>query len=167
MNNALSNEKQILAIGLFILAIIIIFGYIFVQKIVTEDQLEQAAKIARSQDLQTGYCFDAIQDWWGTNICIKREVAQDGMAVEYMAVSAGKDKSFDTNDDMTVVKIDLNKSKILGKWAGKRAKEVTKGLQEGIFTKSKFDDMDGKKEIGEPDKPENKKFNWKFWKKDN
>ncbi len=151
---------------------IIAFGSLFIilqyvlPHFVTKSRVEKAAKIARSQDLQTDYCFENIQDWWAKPICIKREVAKDKMAIVYMAISAGRDSLFDTNDDYVSVKTDLNKSKMIGKWAGKRAKEITKGLREGIFTKSKFEDTDGKKEIGKSDKPETKKFNWKFWEKE-
>ena len=159
-----SDEKTLI---LFLVTIVLFAAYIIVPKMVTKNHLTQAVNIARSQDLQTGYCFSDIHDWWKTDICIKRELAPDGIAIEYTAISAGKDKTFETDDDMSVIKIDLNKSKMIGKWAGKRAKEAVKGLREGIFTKSKFDDAKGKKEIGEPDKPETKKFNWKFWKREN
>jgi hypothetical protein len=163
----MEDNKIFWIVGACAIVIIATLAYFHIPKSITNSRLERAAKIARSQDLQTGYCFDDIQDWWKTEICIKREVAQDNMAIGYMAISAGKDKTFNTNDDIAVIKIDLNKSKMIGKWAGSRAKEVAKGLREGIFTKNKFDDVHGKKEVGEPDKPEDKKINWKFWKKDN
>ena len=52
--------------------------------------------------------------------------------------SAGKDGKFGTNDDLVVTRKDWNKSRITGEWVGKKSKEFTKGLIEGLRKPSQY-----------------------------
>jgi hypothetical protein len=47
-------------------------------------------------------------------------------------VSPGKDKQLNTSDDIVVEKTDINKSRIIGRWVGKKTKEFAKGVIGGV-----------------------------------
>jgi hypothetical protein len=163
-------DYQLLTTG-FIFSILLLL-YIFVLPgIVTRDRLDTAVKIAKTKDLQTGYCFDEspeILDWWDNPICINRKLTSDKTAVIYVAFSLGKDSHFDPENDYYVTKKDVNNFKVAGKFLAHGAKNLAAGARDGLFSKSKFEDADGKSEIGEEDKPtEPSKVSWwKFWQKD-
>lgn len=127
----------------------------------TKSQVEQAAQFARSRDLVDS-CFEDRIDWWGNPICVKRELAESGKAVAYIVVSYGRDGQADTEDDYQAIKIDLNKSKIIGDWAGQRAKRILEGFVDGARTPDKFEDKTGTD--GSQREPDEEK-DWKFWKK--
>lgn len=77
-------------------------------------------------------------DKWGTTLLYRAD-SQSSEHKAVTVVSAGADKKFDTSDDVVIQKVDFNKSKIVGKWAGKRAKEAVQGWTEGLKSKSDFE----------------------------
>ncbi len=89
---------------------VLIFGFVIWQYIipyfVTTSRVEKSVRIAQSKDLIDGYCFENKVDWWNNPICTKRELVEEGRAVAYMAISAGRDGVFDTKDDYTAIEID-------------------------------------------------------------
>ena len=106
---------------------------------VTQSRVEDAARIAESRDLVDGYCFDYKSDWWGNPICIRREKAGDNLAILYIAVAPGRDGKVGTDDDYTKLRVDFNKSKIVGRWVGNRLKQFAHGFVEGENTPNRHD----------------------------
>ena len=80
--------------------------------------------------------YEGKQDAWGRPLEYEGSVEEDRIIVSVR--SAGPDGSFDTSDDIVSVRQDLNKSKLVGKWAGKRIKEAGSGLWQGLKSKSDF-----------------------------
>lgn len=70
-------------------------------------------------------------DAWGQPI--KVSSMEYSNAVDYIASSAGKDKTFNTSDDLEFVARDYKKTKIASEWAGRKAKETAKGFVRGLF----------------------------------
>ena len=99
---------------------------------VTKNRIENAARIARAQDHPNGYCFEDKFDWWNNQICIKREKFEDGKlsGIVYQAFSAGRDGELNTKDDYENIKIDLNKSKMVGKYAKEKTVQFLNGWRE-------------------------------------
>lgn len=75
------------------------------------------------------------KDLWGTPLRYEYE------ATEYVltatVTSLGPDKIV-SEDDVVGERTDLNKSKVIGYWAGTRFKEVREGFLEGLRAKSPF-----------------------------
>ena len=129
---------------------------------ITKSRVEEAAKIARARDLATGYCFKDHLDWWKNPICVQREVVEDERAIAYTAISPGRDGQFGTDDDYKSIRVDLNKTRMLGEYLGERARRGFEGFVDGVRTPDKFKDKEGTDgTIREPDE----KRSWKFWKK--
>jgi len=76
-------------------------------------------------------------DGWGNPVKYGRLV--DPKAVLYTVISAGRDGKFETEDDIVGQAIDLNKSRIVGEWLGKKGVQMVKGIKDGIVAPSKFD----------------------------
>lgn len=123
----------------FALTLVVLFISSLLPNIVTNHRLESAAIMAKSIEVEDGHVFNNILDWWGEPIKISCGPTDDGMAFFYTAVSTGKDKTIGTIDDLKKTQIDLNKSKMLGHYVGKKAKEFVKGFKDGEKEKSKFD----------------------------
>lgn len=102
-------------------------------------KLEEATTVAKRQDLADGFCFEDRIDWWGNSLCISRLPNKERTAIVYTAFSAGKDGKYGTDDDLSRSKVDLNKSKRIGKWTGDKAVQFSKGLKEGLAIGSKHD----------------------------
>jgi len=77
-----------------------------------------------------------LQDGWGRDVGFKKIVEQELIA--YVFCSSGRDGEFGTEDDIEASKLDWNKSRIIGKWLGKKSKETFIGLKEGFNAPSEF-----------------------------
>ncbi len=155
---------QLTATTLIVLGIVFAIWQYIIPHFVTKSRVEDAARIARARDLKTGYCFKDRFDWWKNPICVERDVVENERAIGYMAISAGRDGKFGTDDDYQNVKIDLNKSRIIGEYLGKRARRGFEGFVDGVRTPDKFKDEEGTD--GSPRKPDEKR-DWHFWKHHN
>lgn len=80
--------------------------------------------------------YEGKQDAWDRPLKYEGSVEEDYIIVSVR--SSGPDSSFGTPDDIVSVRQDLNKSKLIGKWAGKRIKEASSGLWQGLKSKSDF-----------------------------
>lgn len=78
----------------------------------------------------------AVFDGWGKQI--KTEKIDTPYAIGFIAISSGRDGLFGTQDDLRAERIDLNKTKLVGKYAGERVKRMAGGFWEGLFTPDKF-----------------------------
>lgn len=81
-------------------------------------------------------------DGWGNPVKYGRVVAPK--YVLYTVISAGRDGAFETADDIGGVAEDLNKSRLVGEWLGKKSKQAFIGVKEGWFAPSKFDEVNEK-----------------------
>jgi len=77
-------------------------------------------------------------DAWGTVINVSIVISPERDIIT--ATSAGKDKKFGTEDDLSHQRIDLNKSRLVGKgaakvtkWGAKKGKEFIKGFAKEII----------------------------------
>ncbi len=131
--------KGQIAICVLVVLITAVLINILVPQISTGTRLERAAVTAKVDDVDDGTCFEDITDWWGNEVCISRVNDREKNVVIYTAISAGRDGEFGTDDDLSKVRRDYNKSKIIGKWAGKKFKQGVLGWYEGLKEKSKHD----------------------------
>jgi hypothetical protein len=90
--------------------------------------------MAITQTIRDNDTAITYKDAWGTIIEVYIEPQTD-KGVSYLGVSAGKDQTFDTDDDIKVVEMDWNKARIVGNFIGKKSKETIKGVIDGIFSK--------------------------------
>jgi hypothetical protein len=77
-------------------------------------------------------------DPWGKSILYRGEVSERQRTAR--TVSAGPDREFFSSDDIKGEAVDLNKSRMVGEWVGKKATEFGKGFLEGLSKESKFKD---------------------------
>lgn len=107
--------------------IVFVVGFIWVHNSM---QMERLAKTAAVNDYQIGYCFENDDIWFeDSKTCVvTRAVSDDGTHIFYEV----------QNDRYKQGKLDLNKSKIVGKWLGKKGKQVGKGILEGWKLPDKF-----------------------------
>lgn len=135
------NDKNAFIImgSVILLAIIIFIGFwLFTAKERnTRKDLQSCVLIAKQTDLKTNNLTN--EDAWGKPVKYERTV--DTKYVTYRLTSAGKDGTFDTEDDIVAEAVDLNKSRIVGDWVGKKAQQGWKGLKEGWGSTSKFDEV--------------------------
>lgn len=116
-----------------------IFWYVH-PRLETESIVKQAAISARAHDLSTQEGNLVVEDGWGSKCRYERALEENGMAVAYVYVSPGRDRKFDTKDDIIDYRVDHNLSKMAGQAMGKSVKESWKGVKEGWAADSKFDD---------------------------
>lgn len=72
-------------------------------------------------------------DVWANHMDIKYEVTKEYAKVT--VTSMGRDEKPGTSDDWKVEKFDYNKSYMLGKFTGDRAKDIASGLIDGVLNK--------------------------------
>jgi hypothetical protein len=72
-------------------------------------------------------------DVWGNHMNIKYEVTKEYSKVT--VTSMGRDEKPGTSDDWKLEKFDYNKSYMLGKFTGDRAKDIASGLIDGVLNK--------------------------------
>jgi hypothetical protein len=77
-------------------------------------------------------------DAWGNQLCLDTE--KSDMAIFYEVTSPGPDGEFETEDDIAAQAVDLNKSRMVGTWAGEKIKEGAKGFIDGLKKKSDFEE---------------------------
>lgn len=76
-------------------------------------------------------------DSWGNPINYHVEITPNVVTV--IVTSAGPDGMIGSSDDITGIATDYNKSRIIGQWFGKKAKQVGTGVIEGLKEKTIFD----------------------------
>jgi len=101
----------------------------------TEKILENEIFHAKLNDKEEGSLN--IIDGWDSDIIYTRQA--DKKAVLYHLISPGRDKEMGTKDDMKITAVDWNKSRIIGDYVGRKAKQAVIGVKEGWSKKSKFD----------------------------
>ena len=148
----MSKSQIIYSIGIPLVLVVIVVALI-VRQIPywrTEKQLKVALQQVMS-DKADGPARLQIKDGWDEAIYYERK--DDPKGILYIVCSAGPDKQLDTADDMPLKGIDLNKSRIVGEWIGKRTKQAAEGFVDG-FT--------GEQDFPEPE-PEPVKESGKSW----
>lgn len=83
--------------------------------------------------------FARSQDRYGNLYVYTYQIGPDGEYREATVRSLGADAVPNTDDDIVVSKRDYNKSKLIGEYAAQRAKELGKGIIDGLTDKSKFE----------------------------
>jgi hypothetical protein len=149
------NNNIIKKISFICVIVLAIFGIrILSQHVWTKSTVEKCANLATLMD---------VEDWWGNPIKIHRLPSDDGTAVIYIAIAAGKDREYDTADDYSAQSVNFNWSKMAGQHVGEMTKEGTKGFFKGIFKKNEHSDSKKDKESVEHDLPHNllqRKYGW-------
>ena len=135
-----SKNELIIVISVCLVAITLVSVFMLphVRKWNTEETLDREVLLFKQQDLE--YNTDDKLDAWGSKIVFVRSVAPE--AVTYTGRSAGRDKVFLTDDDIVKTEVDLNKSRIIAKWLGQRAKQAIEGAKEGFAETSKFAEVE-------------------------
>lgn len=108
---------------------VIFYFRVFYPEQKTRDVLSFAIKEKIHSIVKNKKHFDA----WDNEIQIAVEKQDTGTI--YIGKSAGRDLTFDTKDDILVTEVDWNKSKIVGKFIGKKSTEVIRGIVDGILEK--------------------------------
>ena len=134
----MTREQKINIIGTSIFTMLLIVMISFTIRvwpvIKTGNIVSQQAISCKQNDTKSGVL--ETKDRWDNNLVCTR-IAEETVVI-YEVRSSGRDKEFGTDDDITATKIDLNKSKILGRWIGKKTKEAAVGLIDGLKEESKF-----------------------------
>jgi len=102
----------------------------------TEEIVKEEAKRSKSARRKPGML--EREDAWGNPLCLNKEKMD--MAIRYEVISPGPDAKFGTLDDISAEAIDLNKSRMVGTWAGEKIKEGFKGFTDGLKKKSEFEE---------------------------
>lgn len=84
-------------------------------------------------------------DRWGTEL--RADYSQGENSNVLVVRSAGRDKIFDTSDDLVAEEIDINKSRVVGKWIGNKTRETVSGFLDGWSSKSKHTNKSGPEAI--------------------
>lgn len=113
--------KNLILITPVIIGFSVVLYYIPVWN--TEKLLKKEAKTMCRHNIP-GDAFDS----WDTKIRYTSSVYGDDMVLECITISAGRDGRFETDDDIKRIALNLNKSKMIGAWAGQKAKQATKGF---------------------------------------
>jgi hypothetical protein len=127
---------------IFIAGLLIVIYFVTIDKIKTEKIVKETAKV-NMDDLPENTMLTKF-DAWGRPLRFSRTIVSEN-AISQTVTSAGKDGKFDTTDDISHTDIDLNKSRLVGRYIGSRVKEFSKGIVEGSKEKSRFDKMTTKK----------------------
>ena len=141
MNSKLKFELKI-ALSIIILMTGLAVGWLIVKEVMAYNAIASTKKLVDSEAkhylslVNKDEEYEGKQDVWGQPLKYEGSVEEDCIIVAVR--SAGPDGSFDTSDDIVAVRQDLNKSKLVGKWAGKRIKEAASGLWQGLKSKSDF-----------------------------
>lgn len=138
------NNKVELKIALSIILVVagLAVGWVVVQKTMAYNAIASTKKLVESEAkhylsfVNKDEEYERKQDAWVQPLEYKGSVEED--CIIAVVRSAGPDGSFDTSDDIVGIRQDLNKSKLVGKWAGKRIKETASGFWEGLKSKSDF-----------------------------
>jgi|19_taG_2_1085344.scaffolds.fasta_scaffold00858_14 hypothetical protein len=112
----------------------------------TEDAVRSEASKMVYAKKEFGKHTLTTQDAWGSSLQYVKRVNSDGTLITHVIKSPGPDRQINTGDDIVAVKTDMNKSKIVGKWIGKKSNEVLKGFIGGVKNKSEFDQGEGEKD---------------------
>lgn len=105
----------------------------------TQSRLNEQVRVCYKNraDLPKELELDVL-DGWGNPLVYSRQASPN--LIVHGVVSRGPDGILNTDDDMVVVKTDLNKSKIIGKWTGDKAREALRGFLDGFHRDSEFDE---------------------------
>lgn len=110
-----------------LLFVVFVVGFVYTHN---QMQMEYLAKRAAVNDYHIGYCFKDDDIWFSKEptCVITRTISDNGTHIYYEV----------ENDKYKQGKLDLNKSKIIGKWLGKKGKQIGKGIIEGWKLPDKF-----------------------------
>lgn len=128
MSNANDDGIKLFFLGIVTIPLLLgwaVWSLVFWNVNETNKTLESVAKSAKH-----GLVVHRNDGWDRPIKVTEREFSN---AVEYTAHSAGKDGQFNTADDLTYSETDFKKTKMAAEWAGRKAKETTKGFFRGLF----------------------------------
>ena len=116
--------------GTLLIIVVLVGGAAMVygkKKVDTEKMVERRA----IEVLATkGEAPELTKDAWGNAIKISYDEADDFR--QATVISAGRDQEFGTKDDISATERDYHKTKIVGKWVGKKSIEFVKGAATGL-----------------------------------
>lgn len=101
-----------------------IVGWLFYDSFENKRILDKQAKTLLHTDSYE------IVDYYGNTI--RPDITKTENYKTVRLVSPGKDKQLNTLDDIVVEKTDINKSRVIGRWVGKKTKEFAKGIVGGV-----------------------------------
>lgn len=91
---------------------------------------EEIAQTKANEVLSTKEEGKVAKDAWGNPLQIV--YSESAELRQATVTSGGKDEKFGTEDDIVKVATDLNKSRLVGQWVGKKSVEFSKGVASGI-----------------------------------
>lgn len=92
------------------------------------DSVGIARKIKWVEKPDTSCVLDTI-DQWGNHLRV--DVVDGDTKKTYNVVSSGPDGKFNTTDDIIATKTDYKKTKLIGRWLGKKSKEFVDAFRNG------------------------------------
>ena len=133
------NIKGIFA-ALAVVIVVGLVGLVVIPHVITSQKIEHTRKTlnkeARRLLKSRGDVEYELIDAW--NEALHYRYDEDPKVKVANVTSNGPDNIFGTGDDITVRRTDFNKSRIVGEWAGQKAKEGIKGVLDGLKKKSDF-----------------------------
>ena len=117
--------------------IAIVHSYIYRYETKTTKIVTSLAKI-HMDDKENVATLNEV-DAWGKPLHFIRHATDT--SVSQTIISAGADGEFGSADDISYQDVDLNKSRLVGKWIGSRTKEFVKGLRESDTEPSRFEKL--------------------------
>lgn len=91
-----------------------------------------------AQNLDEGSYDLETKDYYNQDLIYIKEVEKG--FIRHQLRSCGGDGLFLTDDDYVLDEVNLNKSRIIGNWAGRKSREFFKGFLGGVKQESEFDE---------------------------
>ena len=108
---------------------VVIIGVAAVSKLKEKQDAQHLLEKVATEQL-TAETVSEVPDYYGTPIKLEKVATEECITVN--AVSAGSDHIFGNDDDISCVKRNYNKSRVVGKWISQKSKEFFKGVVSGI-----------------------------------
>lgn len=129
-----------LTVTLLLIVLVIVIGIYGYAKIIENGKItrtkEQVKKLAKTpMDYRADGLMPELRDIYGQSLRFNR--TEDDYGITQKVSSAGPDGVWDTTDDIVCEDTDLNKSKLLGQWAGQKSKEFIKGFKNPLPSRFK------------------------------
>lgn len=133
------NQKQLRIVGFAIVAVMvagIIASLGGCEASRTQRIVEAEAKTLLSNTVDKVASPQVVKDAWGRDL--EYTVDRNEEAILVTVRSSGADGKFGTTDDIGSMARDYNTSRAIGRWAASKAKELTKGIWDGLKDESVF-----------------------------
>lgn len=129
----------IMVIGLIMCGCVWLFGGQWRTEYKNVEHIDRIVR-ERCNNKQQEIGMISTTDLWGNQL--KAKYYKQDYKETYIIISAGDDQKMGTEDDQYTETFDINKSRYVGKFAGKtikksgaKIKEGLKGLKDGLFSK--------------------------------